>query len=95
MTVVVVGPGVVAHRTQMDSLASRRFTGKTTQPIARIAVQRTPGAIVIEAEGYADPPGPQAEKLARARYLLEFIYGQPVLIRSHHRDATRLAAATI
>ena len=51
------------------------------QPIARVIVHRAPGAIIIEAEGYAEI-GRHAEKLAQARYLLEFVYSRPVLIRS-------------
>jgi CHAD domain-containing protein len=51
------------------------------QPITRVIVRRVPGAIIIETEGYTEI-GWHAEKLAQARYLLEFVYSRPVIIRS-------------
>jgi CHAD domain-containing protein len=50
-------------------------------PLARISVHREPGSILVNADGH---PGSsrQAEKLARARYLLEVACNQPVFVRS-------------
>ncbi|HYK88279.1 MAG TPA: CHAD domain-containing protein [Acidobacteriota bacterium] len=50
-------------------------------PIARISICRDPGSIIIEADGYAASCR-HAEKVARARYLLEFACNQPIFIRS-------------
>lgn len=56
------------------------LTQNPDQPIARIIVHPAPAAIIIEAEGYVEI-GRHAERLAQARYLLEFVYNRPILIR--------------
>ncbi len=50
-------------------------------PVARISVHLEQGSIIVEADGY-NGSCRHAEKLAGARYLLEFACNQPVFIRN-------------
>jgi CHAD domain-containing protein len=60
---------------------ARVLSRESTHAIRSLEVEQTGDSITIFATGYSDL-GPLAEKVARARYLLEFACRKPVIIRS-------------
>jgi len=60
---------------------ARTLSRKGAEPVGGLTVDKAGDSIVIWIEGYAEF-GPLAEKLARARYLLECACQRPVLFRS-------------
>jgi|WetSurMetagenome_2_1015567.scaffolds.fasta_scaffold90164_2 CHAD domain-containing protein len=59
---------------------ARVLSGDSTQTIQSLKVEQTGNSIIIFAAGYSEL-GPLAEKVARARYLLEYACQKPVIIR--------------
>jgi hypothetical protein len=64
---------------------ARVMSGRRNPPIQRIEVRPTADSILVVAEGYSDLD-PLAEKIAKARYLLEYARKQPVLILPNFGD---------
>ena len=60
---------------------ARVLSGDSTQTIQSLKVEQTGDSIIVFAAGYSEL-GPLAEKVARARYLLEYACQKPVIIRS-------------
>jgi CHAD domain-containing protein len=60
------------------------FTASRQPRVSRLLVRKSGQALLILARGYQEY-GPLAQKLARARYLLELACGLPVIIRSSGR----------
>jgi CHAD domain-containing protein len=60
---------------------ARVLSRDSTHAIRSVQVEQTADSIAILAAGYSNL-GPLAEKVARARYLLEFACRKPVIIRS-------------
>jgi CHAD domain-containing protein len=70
---------------------ARVLTRKGCQPVGRVEIKKDDAAIVILVEGYSEF-GPQAEKAARTRYLLEYAYRRPVLVQNLPAETSEEAA---
>jgi exopolyphosphatase/pppGpp-phosphohydrolase len=79
--------GLSAEQQHLTSMLSgilrlaAAFTESGQGRISRLSLRKSGQSLVIIARGYQEY-GPLAQKLARARYLLEIACGLPIIIRS-------------